>query len=265
MSLYHAEHPDNLQLCLQSLYNQSLIPNQVVIVYDGVISEELDSVVSIWVKRLNIEVVKLAENVGLGRALNHGLAKCDYELIARMDTDDICEFNRFSEQVDCFKNDIDLVLCGTLISEFIDSENNIVSIRDVPLESSSIIETCCKQNPFNHMTVMYLKSYVEKAGGYQHLPWMEDWYLWLRMISKGFKCINISKPLVKARIGKDMIGRRSGINYIKSEWLITKIKIKLGLISSCQSYKIFIIRAFPRILPKPILQLIYSYSRRRGL
>ncbi len=111
MSLYHAEKADYLHDCFSSLYEQSYKAKQIVLVLDGPISNELLSVVDNWRGKFSdFCLVPLEFNVGLGKALNIGLDKCKYDLVARVDTDDINARNRFEMQVDIFEN-IVIFLC----------------------------------------------------------------------------------------------------------------------------------------------------------
>ncbi|MCR9389653.1 glycosyltransferase [Vibrio alginolyticus] len=262
MSIYYKESKINFEHCLATLCAQSLPPNEVVLVLDGKLTEELYLVISNWRKRLPIVLVELEKNVGLGKALNIGLKHCSFELVARMDTDDLCTPFRFEKQVKQFLSNPKLDICGSYIKEFDESPNKPLSKRHTPLDHDSIKKSCIFINPFNHMTVMYRKTAVENAGGYLHMPWMEDWYLWLRMLANDCNAINLPEYLVKARTGFSMIERRSGFDYIKSEWAMTKIKISLKLVTWPKAILIFFVRSFPRVVPKKSLFRIYKLSRR---
>lgn len=264
MSLYHAEHPSNLNQCLDSLMKQTYQASEIILVLDGPIGDSLESVVQKWSQLLPISVVRLSSNVGLGKALSIGLKHCSNELVARMDTDDLCLPKRFELQVEMFKSDPYLSICGSNINEFEGEIDNIISHRKLPVTHSDILAFCPKANPFNHMTVMYKKTDVLKSGNYMDMPWMEDWYLWLRMLSSGCKGANIPESLVLARTGRAMIERRAGIKYIRSEWELTKIKISLSLVSRINGLIIFFVRSLPRLLPKRVLMKLYLFSRKRN-
>lgn len=261
MSLYIKENSNYLDACLASLYLQSIQASEIVIVLDGKVTPELLLIIDKWKKKLPIITIALDENIGLGRALNVGLSYCSNELVARMDTDDVCMPLRFEKQLEQFIKNPDLDICGTFIKEFDVSPTRPISKRNTPLRHEDIMEKCIVMNPFNHMTVMYKKSVVQNSGGYQHMPWMEDWYLWLRMISNNCISVNIPEYLVRARTGFAMIERRSGLDYIKSEWALTKIKVSLQLISWPKALLIFLLRSIPRVVPKKILFQLYKVSR----
>lgn len=261
MSLYFKEEVSNLEECLNSLFIQTLLPNEVVIVFDGLLPESLVTVVESWEELLPIKIIKLEKNVGLGNALNIGLEYCQYDIVARMDTDDICDEYRFERQILLFNENKKLTICGSCIDEIEPSTGEFLSRRVVPLTHELILKEVVYRNPFNHMSVMYKKNAVLNVGSYQHLSGMEDWYLWLRLLSKGYLSMNIPESLVYARTGQDMLSRRSGLNYIKSEWELTRKKIDLGFISFPKAFFIFLFRSIPRLLPRKMLSKVYSYSR----
>lgn len=156
MSVYYKEKPEYLQLALESVINQTVKPNEIVLVEDGKLTEELQAVITKYQQNYPdiFKTYALQQNQGLGKALNFGMKKCSNELIARMDTDDIAELNRFELQIKEFKQDKELMLCGGQIAEFADNPTEITSYRSVPLKHNAILNFAKKRNPFNHMTVM---------------------------------------------------------------------------------------------------------------
>ncbi|WP_395490626.1 glycosyltransferase [Cedecea davisae] len=262
MSLYAKENPHYLDLCLESISLQTLMPDQVVIVLDGPVGVELEDVIKKWSGFFNILPVKLDENVGLGRALNYGLNFCDNELVARMDTDDICMPDRFEKQLAEFNSNITLSLLGTAIQEFDGDVENVTSVRKVPVSSEEICSFSKYKNPFNHMTVMFKKKNILDAGGYQHHHYMEDYNLWLRLIASGIEARNLSEALVLARTGDAMLKRRKGFSYIYSEYILAKLKYDLKLQGAIAACCIFLLRSLPRLLPTKLLSHIYKISRK---
>jgi glycosyltransferase involved in cell wall biosynthesis len=261
MSLYHAESPNYLNDCFASLYSQSILPNEIILVIDGPISIDLMDIVRHWSVKLNIIKYQLHENVGLGKALNFGLEKCNYELVARMDTDDICVEQRFETQLSEFEKNPSLTITGSNIME-VDSESlKYLGHRRVPCTNDSISKMMVYKNPFNHMTVMYRKADVISVGSYKDLQFMEDWFLWIRLFSNGFKGGNVSTALVNARTGKNMIKRRSGLSYIVCEFNMAKVKHQYKVSNLLVITIVFFIRSLPRMLPIWLLTKIYSLSR----
>lgn len=255
-SLYHAEEPAFLQMALASLDTQTLKADEVVLVFDGPIGSKLFAVVEQWQKALNINIVKLDVNKGLGEALNYGLKACQYEYIARFDTDDINKSDRFEKQLKKIANEsADLV--SSAIEEFSQTAGDLKRMRTAS-QTSSIKAQLAKRNVINHMTVLFKKSAVLQAGSYQHLHFMEDYYLWLRMQANDAKFIVMPEVLVDARIGNGMEERRAGLGYVKSELELAKRKYQLGYTSKVGGTLLFCLRATTRVLPVLILKRIYK-------
>lgn len=219
MSVYKNDKPTDVSVALDSIVNQTIRPNEIVLVVDGPIPDGLKLVLDEYDKRYVglFNIIRLPINKGLGNALKLATEQAKYELIARMDSDDIAEQTRFEKQLKCFENDPELSIVGGSISEFIDSPENIVGHRICPLSNGEIKDYMKSRCGFNHMTVMFRKSEVLRAGNYQDWFWNEDYYLWIRMMLAGCKFANLPDTLVNVRVGKDMYARRGGWKYFKSE------------------------------------------------
>ena len=224
LSVYRKEKPEYLRQSLDSILAQTALPAEIVMVEDGPLTPELYAVLEEYKKDPRWKAVPLPENMGLGKALNAGLQACSYELVARMDTDDIARPDRFEKQLAAFEADPGLAICGSQALEFQGTPDQVVSHKEVPLEDGDIRKYARRRNPFNHPTVMYKKSAVIKAGSYQHAMWFEDYYLWARMLAKGFRGQNLPEDLLWFRAGEDMFGRRGGWKYVKSA---VSVKYKL--------------------------------------
>lgn len=218
MSLYEKESPVYLQEALDSIYQQTFMPSEIVIVIDGPIPNTLRQVLKFNLEKHAdiLRIISQSENRGLGVSLAIGLKKCANSLIARMDTDDIMVPDRLQKQLDCFNQDKDLDICGGNIAEFSDVITNINGKRIVPESNQQIREFSKRRNPFNHMTVMFKKEAVLQAGNYQPMRSFEDYYLWARMLSQNAQTYNIQEVLVYARTSNGMYSRRGGLDYLIS-------------------------------------------------
>ncbi|MDO5055575.1 MAG: glycosyltransferase [Pasteurella oralis] len=260
MSLYFKENPDYLRQCFESLQAQTLPANEIVLVFDGKITPELEQVVQDFAPILPLVIVRLEQNQGLGKALNYGLTQCQNEWVFRMDTDDICEPDRFEKQVAFIQTHPDTVIFGGQIAEFGENINDIVSYRRVPTDHDAIVAFTKKRCPFNHMTVAYQKSAVLESGGYQDLQ--EDYYLWIKLIALGKPVANLDDVLVYARVGNGMVGRRRGLPQAKAEWRLFKLKYRLKIQGLIDGLATFALRAIPRLLPVSALQFVYQFTRK---
>ena len=219
MSVYKSDNPDFFDRALSSITDeQTIIPNEIVLVVDGPVSNEMNNVINKYEKKYEIfNVIRLEQNGGLGNALKIAVKNATHELIARMDSDDVSVSTRFEEQLKYFEINPGIDIVGGDITEFIGEENNIVGKRSVPVSNDSIREYMKTRCAMNHVSVMYKKKSVESAGGYQDWFWNEDYYLWIRMWLNGAVFANTGSVLVNVRVGEEMYQRRGGSKYFESE------------------------------------------------
>lgn len=260
MSVYIKEKAEYLRECFESLLAQTVLPKEWVIVEDGPLTVELYAVLDEYQKKFPklIKRVPLEKNVGLGLALKEGVKNCACELIARMDTDDICIPTRLEKQLLEFKNDPELDICGSHIIEFDGNIQNVLSKRMVPLTNEEIIQYQRRRSAYNHMTVMYKKSAVLKAGNYEHAPLMEDDMLWTRLILAGAKGKNIDDYLVYARTGLAMIDRRGGYAYFKKYKKSRKKVYQLGLATYGDYIYTLLVQFVVALCPSNIRRWIFT-------
>ncbi len=213
MSVYAKEEASFLRESIESMLSQTIMPGDFVLVCDGPLTAELDEVVSYYKEKYPqlFEIVRLEQNVGLGRALNEGMQHCRFEYVARMDSDDISLLDRCEKQLACMQETGADVISGCL-QEFSENPADVGREKKVPLVHEEICRYARRRNPFNHPCVMYKKSAVLAAGGYMHFPGFEDYYLWVRMLQAGMRGHNLSDVLLKMRVG-NMYERRGGFKY----------------------------------------------------
>lgn len=258
LSTFEKEDARFLIESIESIYFQSTPPSEIILVKDGVLSAELEGAINYLEKKISIlKVHGYLINKGLGFALNYGLEKCSNEIVFRMDTDDIAKPNRFELQLKIFEANNEYALIGSYVEEFLHTPGDLNRIRQVPTASTGIEESKNSFNPFNHMTVGFKKSIVQKVGGYIDMPGYEDYYLWLRVLNHN-KGLNINNVLVNARIGNNMIARRHGIKMFIRE---LKFQIRIyseGYIDSYILLKNILVRGLPRLLPIYFFNLLYK-------
>ncbi len=266
MSVYFREKPEYLNTALESISRQTVTPSEIVMVCDGKLTDELNRVLSDWEKKLGslMKTVRLPENQGLGAALNIGLTHCTYELVARMDTDDVSMPDRIERQLTVFESDPDISICSGTVEEFEKSPEEVLSRRNLPEDNPQIIEFCKKRNPFNHPCVMYRKSEVLKAGGYQSFYLLEDYWLWIRMLQNGAKGYNIQAPLLWMRAGSGMYKRRSGLQYVKSQARLFFEMRKMKFITGFEMCSSIFIRTLSSIAPNQLRQTVFGLVLRQN-
>lgn len=232
MSVYAKDNPDWVAQALDSVLANTRSPAEIVLVQDGPVPEAICRVLADYAgKYPQIKRVLLEQNMGLGLALQKGLEACSHELVARMDADDISLPDRFEKQLNRFAEEPGLAVLGGAIEEIDGDTLQPVALRRVPCsdaECKKFLKTRC---PFNHMTVMFKKSFILQAGNYQSFHLMEDYYLWARCAAKGYVFGNLSDIILRARVNAAMYGRRGGWKYFKSNQALSGQLRRLGLIS----------------------------------
>ncbi len=230
MCVYHKDDPRWFDDAARSILEQTAVPDQIVLVVDGPVPPALDAVIRKYEAMPVFTVVRLPENMGLGIARRTGLEQCRHGLVAMMDADDLSVPERFALQLAEFEKDPELSIVGGQITEFIDSPENKVGMRQVPLTHADIREYIKTRCPFNHMTVMVRLADIMAVGGYMDWYWNEDYYLWIRMHLAEQKFANVPQTLVNVRVGEEMYQRRGGRKYFASELGIQKLMRKHKII-----------------------------------
>ncbi|MBQ5561182.1 MAG: glycosyltransferase [Lachnospiraceae bacterium] len=231
MSVYKNDSVAHFEIALNSVLSQTMLAKEIVLVVDGPVPEEMQKTIQHYEAQEEVvNVYWLEKNVGLGNALNYGLKKCKFDLVARMDSDDVSCPTRFEKEYTCFQKDKELAIVGSYADEFQSNPEEIISIRKVPVTKEEIIKKGVIRNPFNHPSVMFRKNVIKAVGGYLDLYLFEDYYLWIRLIEKKYNCRNIPEVLLHLRVGNGMIARRGGWKYYKSNKYLQDYMLKHKMI-----------------------------------
>lgn len=264
VSVYAKENPDFFLQCLNSLLSQSVLPDELIIVKDGPLTDELELVLANLKFEGKLIIIALPENVTQGPARASGIAAASCEWVAIMDSDDICCRDRFEKQIRMIEDNPLLGIVGGQIDEFVDLPTRPVSFKLVPEQHRDILRYAKKRNPFNHMTLMLKRDLVTKVGNYAYFPGFEDYDLMVRLLNNGAICANHHDVLVHARVGNGMYGRRRGFTYIRSEWQMQLMMKRIGFINNFELLVNMVMRLPVRLLPSWAIEFIYIQFARRG-
>lgn len=259
ISVYRNEQSGYLKQALESVINQTYKPTEIVLVKDGLLTEELESCIRLFLNKYPnmFNILEFPNNRGLGLALRDGVEACKFEYIARMDTDDIANSQRFEKQFQYLNKHPETALLGTWITEFSKEERMPDTLTKLPCSHKEILEYAKKRNPFRHMTVVYKKKAVLDSGNYRDFLWFEDYDLWVRMLQKGYIVANIPEYLVNVRANNEMFARRGGRKYLKQEYKFQRFLLKEKFITVIDFFENIIIRTVVRIMPNVIRRYIY--------
>ena len=266
LPVYRGDRADFLRRSLASVtVEQTLRPDEVLIVRDGPVPDELEDVLA-RARRgelsgtVPVRVLELADNAGLALALEAGLAEAAHDVVARQDADDISVPERFATQLSLIAAGYDLV--GSAIQEFDDEADTDGVIRRQPSDPEEIRRALALRDPFNHPSVVYRATAVHAAGGYRPLDLMEDYWLFARMIHDGVRATNVPQVLVRYRVGAGAYERRGGLRLLRSELELQVSMRRAGIITAPQYARNLAVRASYRLVPTAARQAAYRAAQR---
>ena len=264
ISVYLYDDINHFEDAMNSILRQTLMPNEIILAIDGPISNEMESLIKKFKKKLFIKIIRSPINMGVGSIRDRAILSSKTEIIAVMDADDISVDNRFELQINYLAtNKIDLL--GGYIMEFDKSINDCKRLRKVPLEHADIIKKGKWIQPFNHVTIMFKKSAYLKSGGYGKDLVLEDSFLFHRMVISNAKFSNIPKNLVYVRANIDQINRRHGIKYFKVEFSLLLSMFNSGYINLYNFIVSLSIRFILRCSPIFLLKFFNKFFLRTFL
>lgn len=236
---------------------QTRRPDEVVVVRDGPVGVDLQRGLDLLVQRspVPVRVLALPRNLGLGPALDAGLAACRHDVVARMDADDISLPHRFAVQLPIVEAGADIVGAGLL--EFGDDPDDVVGVRTPPTDPDDIRARARFADPFNHPTVVYRRGLVQAVGGYTDFALMEDYLLWARMILAGARVANVGEPLVRYRVGAGAYARRGGLGQLRAELAVQRRFRDIGFTTRAQYARNVVVRGGYRLVPESVRRVAY--------
>jgi hypothetical protein len=258
MPLWSGDDPTFFRLAWQStVVDQTRRPDEVLVVQDGPIGPALADTLAelIAASPVPARLLVLEDNVGLGPALDRGLASCRHDVVARMDADDVSLPQRFAVQLPLIEGGADIV--GSALLEFVHDTAQIEEVRIPPTDPVWIRSAVHFRDPFNHPTVVYRRQAVQRAGGYQDLPLMEDYLLFAKMLASGAEPANVAEPLVYYRVGSGAYARRGGLALLRSEITLQRTFRAQGITTRREYVRNLVVRGGYRLVPTRIRQLAY--------
>lgn len=240
-----------------SVDEQTRRPDHVVIVRDGPVPPELAAAIAelVAASPVPVDVLELERNVGVGPALDAGLAACRHDVVARMDADDLSMPHRFAVQLPIIESGFDLVGSGLL--EFGDDPDDVVGTRTPPTGAADIATRARFADPFNHPTVVYRRDLVRAVGGYSDFALMEDYLLWAKMLVAGARVANVAEPLVRYRVGAGAYARRGGLGQLRAELSVQRRFRQLGFTTRIQFVRNVVLRGGYRLVPESLRRTAY--------
>lgn len=263
MSVYKNDSVKYVKQSVASILNQTYKDFDLYIQYDGPIRPEVDKYLSNIVD-MHVKIHRRDVNKGLAQSLNDLLTivmSMNYEYIARMDADDISMPERFEKQLAYFKSHPEMECLGTWAIE-ITSNGEEYYKKQMPETHEGCLKLFRKRDCMIHPTVMFRRSYIEKAGIYDLDTFFgEDTMMWAQGFAAGCKMGNVPEYLLKFRLDDNFFDRRRGWKYAKGIWQLRHRVNKMlgfGIVEDAWA----IAYAVAKMMPTSILNLIYKNARK---
>lgn len=265
MSVYENDIAEFFHEAVHSVLAQSVPPNELVIVIDGPIGTDLmQAVESLRAQVIPLTVVPLPKNQGLARARHIGILSAKFDIIAVMDSDDICVEDRFKWQLAALTTGEKCNVVGGWIEEFDSVKGDSGRRRIVPATHEEIYAFGKWRSPMNHVTIMFRRSSYLEVGGYKDIYRFEDVDLFGRMLVRGIRFKNVPEVLVHVRCGDAMFRRRGGWKQLRSETGVVFSMYRSGYISAFHLIAIVALRAMVKLSPSGLRRWVYLRLLRKS-
>lgn len=185
---------------LQSVFQQSYKPIEIIVVDDG----STDSSLQIINKIPGEKKIITQQNKDVSEARNSGIENAKGEYIAFLDQDDLWNKTKIEKQIQVFLKNLDVDLVFTDLSKFND-EGRMWHPKDrhktaSRLSDKNLFEYLIKKNVLMPSAVMVKKDSIENAGLFDsNFKTCGDYEMWLRMAALGMKFNYLPEPLTLYR------------------------------------------------------------------
>ena len=251
--------PSYLDECLLSLQNQTLLPDQFILVYNGKIKDLLKNILNKYNRIFQYESIYLDSLEYFSNALNHGIKILSNDLFIRVDPDDINHPERFAIQVDFMHRNPDISFSSSYIEKFSSTNSSIKKVIKLPCNHLDLLEFTKKGRcPLAHPAVIMRTQAVRNIGGYSNFHKCQDLALWSVAMLKGYKFANLDKVLVKMRVG-DYICSKRDFTFFKSEMKVLLFQYSIGFLNFNQLLQNLSFRFSRQVIPNWLSNILYKY------
>lgn len=245
-------------------YEQSVKSQEILILFDGPVDPRINTYIKLIKKNFTytkFKLIKFPINVGLGKVLKFGIIKAKNNLIMRCDSDDISNKNRIKYLFDSYAKNKTITVIDSSMSEYVDGNTYVRSFDELKKNSKLQLKL---RNVINHPTTLIKKKDILKCGNYEHMPFFEDYYLWIKLKKNNYKFSTINKVLVKTYVNNSFYKRRSGLKYLNHYRYFLNNCLKLQFINIFEYYILFFLRAIIIINNINVIKFLYKKFLRKN-
>jgi GT2 family glycosyltransferase len=264
MSTHKAETAEHLAESLESLYAQTVSPDRIVLVLDGEVGADQHDVISRFGangRGPDLTIVALPTNGGLANALNAGLAYCDGDYVMRMDSDDVCLPDRLALQLAYLAEHPETDLISSWASEFSEADES-ERLKVSPTEHDALTSAMRWRNVIAHSAILVKSSALARIGGYRaDFGLLEDYDLYVRLITAGARFHVIPKVLLRIRTSMAQRGRRGNFAYLRNEIRFRSECLRIGFLTRSQFISTVCLYAAFRLAGPVLRNRFYGLAR----
>jgi glycosyltransferase involved in cell wall biosynthesis len=211
------------------------LESECVIIANNMSPNDLVALKKICAEIMTINYkIEDAGQTDLVGALNFGIKKCNFNLIARMDQDDVMLPERLIIQRNYLDSHPNVAIVGGA-TQVIDEAGEFITTQTYPKTSNQIKFQIKRGNCFAHPAVMYRKDAVNKVGLYRNIfTHAEDFDLFVRL-SREYECSNLDITVIKYRLNNNQVSKR----FRNAQIISTRSLIVLQGIDKCVSLRNF--------------------------
>jgi glycosyltransferase involved in cell wall biosynthesis len=267
MSTYAGETAANLEESLESVYAQTVPPDQLVLVVDGPVDERQEEIIAQYAcdsRIADVTLVRLPSNGGLAKALNAGLQRCYGKYIMRADSDDICEPSRLELQLNYFKAYPETDVVTSWCTEF-GSDGRPGRMKVSPVHHEWVARALRWRNVLVHPSTLIRRETLRGIGGYRpDFGLLEDYDLYVRLVLSGARFHVIPKSLVRMRMTTEQHRRRGGLRYCLNEIRFRLSCFRLGFLTMQEFFVVTTLYVVFRLISGSVRGRLYTFVRTAG-
>ena len=193
---------------IDSVLAQTFTDFELIVIDDASTDSTLDILQAITDPR--VVVASNATNLGTARTQNRALALARGEYVAQHDADDVSDATRLARQVAFLDARPDIALVGSWYRK-VDEDGVVLGERALPTEPAQIAWALVFYCPMVHSTVLYRRSVVLDAGGYDDtFRYASDYELWSRLATR-YRLANLPAVLLAYRLTPGSLTATIGI------------------------------------------------------
>lgn len=217
-----------LESCLSSVFTQTLLPQEVVVVNDGSDDDTWDMLIRLQnVAPIPVHLID-TQSIGRSKALNLAVSHAKCRWLANIDADDKWLPEKLEKQalaLDIFPDAALVVTASqTVYGEGVGESQIKEDFKVTPMGPESFYI----RNPINHSSILFSRQFFDQIGGYnESLSRQVDIDLWIRALKKGHIFYRVDLPLTIKRLhdGQSFeVGNRLGYTFNSFKISLKKLR-----------------------------------------